>query len=261
MLPPEIPSRVNCTHREGKLFMRKYRQSLMFLAAGLLTVIAPAAASAASAGTAPAMTPAAAAAAVPTLTLNALGGPAAVPGDMLSSSLTPGTQLSLTTAPAGPQGLFCKQSVWNGQLLANPPVGGLAVIRVLPPATTIAACVDNNPTVIGVTGVVVNNLPDMLQVTGVGAFPIQLVPTAAPIQIVATLTTTGPPTVVCTYQAAGVLNGNTSLGLNPWMFVNQPFQLVGGPLPACGVNPQDFINVNYSPVIDLTKAGANVYVN
>jgi hypothetical protein len=225
----------------------------MLLAAGLLTVIAPAAASAAPAGPA--------AAAVPTLTLNALGGPAAVPGDMLASSLTPGTQLSITTAPSGPQGLFCKQSVWNGQLLANPPVGGLAVIRVLPPATTIAACVDNNPTVIGVTGVVVNNLPTMLQVTGAGAFPIQLVPVAAPIQIVVTLTTTGPPTVVCTYQAVGVLNGNTALGLMPWTFMNQPFQLVGGVLPACGVNPRDFMNVNYSPVIDVTKAGANVYVN
>jgi hypothetical protein len=199
-------------------------------------------------------------AATPVLSLSALGGPAATPGDQLASSLTPGTTLSLTTVASGGVGLFCQQSVWSGQLLANPSLPGPAVIRVMPPLT-IASCTDNSPTVTGVTGVAVSGLPDMLQVTGTGSFPLQLLPGASPLQIAVTLTTTTAPSVVCTFQSPGPLLGNTALGSTPWRFVNQPFKLISGPLPACGTAPTGFLTAAYSPVIDTTAGGANVFVN
>ena len=201
---------------------------------------------------------AAAGAAVPTLSVTALGGPPVNPGDTLSSSLTPGTQLSLTTAPGGAVGLFCNQSSWTGITLANPPVPGPATIRIT--AMTIAACTDNNPTVLAVSGVAVTNLPVILQVNGAGAFPIQIIPGGPPpVQIVASLTTTAGP-VVCTYQAVPPTSGNTGLGALPWRFVNQRFNLVAGPLPPCGAG-LDFFSASYSPVTDVTQLGANVYVN
>jgi hypothetical protein len=228
--------------------MRKFGYLLTVATAGLLAALGPAAA-------------AAPAAVVPTLTRIALGGPPANPGDLLTSSLAPGTALSLSAVPGGPVGLVCQQSVWGGQLLANPPVGGLAVIRLLNPLT-IAACGDNSPGVIGVNGVAVAGLPDMLQVTGVGAFPLQIVPAPAPLQIILNLNTVAGP-VVCTYQAAPpVLMGNTALGAAPWKFVNQRFQLIAGPLPFCGAaGPQSFLTASYSPVIDTTAGGTNVFVN
>ncbi|MBC3839782.1 hypothetical protein GXW82_04665 [Streptacidiphilus sp. 4-A2] len=54
------------------------------------------------------------------LSLRSLGGPPANPGDLLTSSLTPGSTLSLTSTPSGGVGLFCQQSVWGGVLQANP---------------------------------------------------------------------------------------------------------------------------------------------
>jgi hypothetical protein len=67
---------------------------------------------------------------------------------------------------------------------------------------------------------------------------------------------------VCTYQSAtSVINGNTALGSAPWQFVNQPFRLISGTLPACGSSPTSFLTAGYSPVIDTTAAGANIFVN
>lgn len=200
----------------------------------------------------------ASAAAVPTLTVNALAGPAVNVGDTLSSSLNPGTLLSLTTAPGGPVGLFCKQSTWTATALANPPVPGPATLRIT--AMTIAACADNNPTVLAVTGVAVANLPSIMQVTGAGAFPIQIIPGGPPpLQIIVSLNTTGGP-VVCRYQAVPATMGNTGLGAVPWSFVNQRFNLIAGVLPACGAG-LDFFTASYNPVTDVTLLGANVFVN
>ena len=203
-------------------------------------------------------------AATPVLSLTALGGPAATPGDLLTSSLTPGTTLSLTTASSGGVGLFCQQSVWTGQLLGNPALPGPAVIRLGNPVTnplTVAACTDNSPTVTGVTGVSVSGLPQTLQVTGTGTFPLQLLPSGGPLQFTVNLTTSAAPSVVCVFQSTGPLLGNTALGSAPWRFVNQPFKLVSGPLPACGTTPTGYLTAAYSPVIDTTAGGANVFVN
>jgi hypothetical protein len=235
--------------------MRSLRYSLPALSACVLAV-------AGTAGVAHAATPVASApvAAVPVLSVTALGGPPANPGDLLTSSLTPGSTLSLTSTPSGGVGLFCQQSVWGGQLLANPALPGPAVIRLLNPLT-ISACTDNAPTVTAVTGVAVSGLPQNLQVTGTGSFPLQILPLSTPLQLTVTLSTTTAPSVVCTYQATGPLNGNTALGSAPWRFVNQPFRLTGGPLPACGTTPNGFLTAAYSPVIDTTAGGANVFVN
>jgi len=235
--------------------MRSLRYALPALSACLLAVAGTA--GAAHAATPVATTPVAA---VPVLSLKALGGPPANPGDLLTSSLTPGSTLSLTSTPSGGTGLFCQQSVWGGQLLSNPALPGPAAIRLLNPLT-ISACTDNSPTVTGVTGVAVSGLPQTLQVTGTGTFPLQLIPLSAPLQITVNLTTSAAPSVVCVYQAPGTLNGNTALGSQPWRFVNQQFQLISGPLPACGTTPNGFLTAAYSPVIDTTAGGANVFVN
>ena len=196
-------------------------------AAGLLAV------------TATATAVSAAAAASPVLTRNALAGPPANPGDLLTSSLTPGTTLSLTTTAGGGVGLFCQQSTWSGPLLANPPApGGTAAIRVA--NMTISACTDNSPTVINVTGVAVGSLPGILQVTSVPSYPLRLLPGPGPLVLTVNLLTTAGP-VVCTYVAPVPINGNTAAGLQPWRFVNQPFKIAGGPLPACGAAPFDYL--------------------
>lgn len=127
--------------------MRRIRLALAALVTALLAVVVPAAAAAPSS-----------AAALPVLSRTAPGGPPALPGDSLVSSLTPGTSLNFSTVPGGPFGLFCKQSTWNGQVMANPPAPGTAAIKLLNPFT-ISSCFDNSPTVTGVVGVTVGNLP------------------------------------------------------------------------------------------------------
>ncbi|MBC3839783.1 hypothetical protein GXW82_04670 [Streptacidiphilus sp. 4-A2] len=134
------------------------------------------------------------------------------------------------------------------------------MIQLLNPLT-ISACTDNAPTVTGVTGVAVTNLPQFLQVIGAGSFPLQIVPGPAPLQIAVTLSTTTAPSVVCTYQAAVPTSGNTALGSSPWRFVNQAFRLISGPLPVCGTSGTSYLTASYSPVIDTSAGGANVYVN
>ena len=166
--------------------------------------------------------------------------------------------LSLTTSPGGGVGLFCKQSSWQATNLSNPPVGGAAVNRLT--LLTIASCADNNPGVASVSGVGVSNLPDILQVIGAGSFPVQILPSGAPLQIVATLVLGSGATTVCTYQSNPPINGNTGLGSVPWSFTNQTFSLTAGPLPFCGATT-DYFSASYSPVTDLTQAGGNVYVN
>jgi hypothetical protein len=195
----------------------------------------------------------------PVLTINKLAGPPVRNGDILTSSLSPGTTLSLTTAPTGGVGLFCQQSVWGGAVVANPVAPGTAAINLLRPFT-ISACTDNAPTVTGVVSVAVNSLPNILQVVGTPAFPLMIAP-SPPFVFAVTLTTTGQPQVVCTYQQATVLNGNTSLGLAPWRFTNQPFILVSGPLPVCGTSNTSFFSAAYGPVTDTSQGNAAVYVN
>jgi len=219
-----------------------------------VAVMSPASAAAPFAGTP------AAAAALPTLTVGSPTGPAVNPGDILNASLTSGTVLSMTTSPGGGVGLFCMQSSWQASSLANPPVGGPAANRLT--SLTIAACTDNNPGVASVAGVGVTNLPDILQVIGTGTFPVQILPSGAPLQIVATLVLSTGGTAVCTYRSNPPVNGTTGLGAVPWSFTNQPFALVAGsPVPACGTPPTDFFTASYSPVIDLTQLGMAVYVN
>nr|WSX75070.1 Tat pathway signal sequence domain protein [Streptomyces sp. NBC_00899] len=210
---------------------------------------------------APAATAAPAAAAVPVLSQSVPGGPAAVPGDIVKSSLTPGTGLSFTTAPGGSVGLFCKVSTWQGQLLANPAAPGTAAIKLLNPFT-ISSCFDNSPTVTGVSGVTVGNLPATMTVSDTSSsYPIQILPSTGPLVIAYTVTATSPPSVTCVFQAGGPVLGNTAPGGAPWQFVNQPFKLTSGSLPACGTSPSAYLTAGYSPVLDATAGGTTVYVN
>ncbi|WP_328914892.1 MULTISPECIES: hypothetical protein [unclassified Streptomyces] len=213
----------------------------------------------ATVGSATASSGAAAAAAVPVLTQISAGGPAANPGDLLASSLTPGSTLNFTTAPGGSAGLFCKQSVWQGVLGSNPPAQGTAEIKLLNPFI-ISSCYDNSPTVTSVIGVSVGNLPVALDVADYAGFPLQIVPSPNPLQITVTLATTGP-TVTCVFVAAGVVNGNAGPGPAPWTFANQPFKLASGSLPACGSSPVAYLTAQYSPVVDTTGGGTTIFVN
>jgi hypothetical protein len=224
--------------------MRRISFLVAALTAALLAAVAPAVAATPSA------------AAVPVLSLTVPGGPPANPGDLLTSSLTPGTTLNFTTAPGGPIGLFCKQSTWQGQLVSNPAAPGTAVIKLLNPFT-VSACYDNAPTVTGVLGVTVGTLPATMTVADTPGYPIQILPSPNPLVITYTVTTTGP-TVTCTFQAGGPVNGSTGPGGAPWKFVNQPFKLLSGSLPACGTQPTGFLTTQYSPVLD---GSATVFVN
>jgi hypothetical protein len=228
--------------------MRKFGYLVAAMTAGLL---------AAAAGPALAATPVSSA--TPVLSYGSLGGPAVAAGDLVTSSLDPGTVLSLTSAPSGSVGLFCKQSVFGAVVTSNPALPGPAVLQVLNPLT-ISSCTDNAPTVTGVAGVGVSGLPATLQVIGVAPYPLTLTPGSSPLQISVSLNTTGGA-VTCVYQSPGPLNGNTSLGSAAWRFLNQPFKLVSAPVPACGNPPIGYLTAAYAPVIDTSKGGQNVFVN
>lgn len=226
-----------------------------------ISVLAGALMAALTAAVAPSAAAAPAAATFPVLSQTVPGGPAAVPGDLLTSSLTPGTGLSFTTAPGGSVGLFCKVSTWQGQLLANPAAPGTAAIKLLNPFT-ISSCFDNSPTVTGVSGVTVGNLPATMTVSDTAsAYPIQILPSSVPLVIAYTVTVGSPPSVTCVFQAGGPVLGNTAPGGAPWQFVNQPFKLTSGSLPACGTSPTAYLTARYSPVLDATAGGTTVYVN
>ena len=234
--------------------MRKIGYLAAAAAAALAAAAGPAVAAQASSTASPA------AVALPVLTLNTPAGAPAVPGQTLAASLTSGSSLRLSVAPGSPIGLTCTQSTWQGQLMANPAVPGPAVIQLMTPFT-ISSCMDSNPTVTGVTGVAVSNLPAILQVNGATPFPIQILPSSAPLLITVTVTTTtGSAPTVCKYQAAGAVNGSTAAALTPWVFTNQPFNPAGPTSPACGPGVA-FFSAAYSPVTDLSAGGANIYVN
>jgi hypothetical protein len=226
----------------------RFRQ-LAALAATALAVAVPAATASA------AVIPAAPSA--PVLTLNALGGPQANPGDLLSATLLPDPPLSLLEATSG-LGLTCKASTWQGQLLSNPALPGPAVIRLL--AYTISLCSDNNPGVTGVASVVVSGLPDNLTVNG-GTFVLQIVPASSSPLTITAVVNVGSGTATCVYQAVPATNGITALGSTLWKFTNQPFTLVAGPLGPCGVTVKDNFTAVYYPITDSTAGGATVYVN
>lgn len=224
--------------------MRKFGSLLAVGAVAVAALALPAAASAA--------------AAVPTLALKAPAGPPVPVGDTLNSSLTPGSLLTVSTAPSGGTGLICKQSSWAAKTVANPAVPGPAALQIV--GMSISSCADNNPGVISVAGVTIANLPSIMQVYGSAGFPIQIIPAGPPpLEIVASLNTTSGP-VSCTYQSVPPMNGSTGLGSVPWSFSGQQFQMVAGALPACGA-PVDFYKAQFNPVVDLTAGGATVYVN
>ncbi len=227
--------------------MRKFGSTVVAAALGLSAVVAAVPASAAAAP-----------AALPTLSVKALGGPAVAVGDTLTSSLTPGKQLSITAAPGGAVGLFCNASTWSSTATANPPVPGPAVLQIN--ALTASVCTDNNPTVTAVLGVVVKFLPSILQVNGAAPYPIQLQPgSSVPLEFVVSLNTTAGATT-CTYQAIPPTLGNAGLGAAPWVFTNQKFSLVGAVSPPCA-GPILYFSASYSPVIDVTAANSTVYLN
>lgn len=201
----------------------------------------------------------AAAAATPVLTLNALGGVPAAAGDLLTSSLLPGSTLRLSTAPGGSVGLSCPQSSWQGVLLSNPAVPGPAALKLSAPFT-FALCTDTNPTVTSVTSVSLAGLPAILQVNGASPFAIQILPGSTPLTITANIVTASGA-VTCVYQSPGPILGSTTPGLAPWNFTNQPFNLVSGPTPACGTPPTEYFSARYYSVIDTTAGNAGVYVN
>jgi hypothetical protein len=215
-------------------------------AAAALAVAAPIAAASAATAAAPAAV----------LTVNGLGGAPVLPTDLLTSPLTPGTLLSLTSVPGGGTGLFCQTSVWQAEDMSNPAVPGTAVLQLLPPLT-ISGCKDSNPGVINVVSVSVANLPALLQVTGASPYPIQILPMSAPLQIIVNLDAPGPVTCVYT-QATGAITGSTALGANPWLFAGQPFTT--SPSAACGP-ATNFFSASYSQVTDSSMGGSPVFVN
>jgi hypothetical protein len=220
--------------------------AVAFAATALIVAVPIATASAAA-------TPAATSATVPVLSLNAPVTPPALPGDILTATLT-APPLTLLEVSSG-LGLTCNASTWQGQLLSNPAVPGPAVIKLL--AYTISACSDTNPGVT-VLSVTVSGLPDTLTVNG-ATFALQIVPASSvPLTITAVVNAGSVGTVSCVYQAAPPTNGITALGITPWKFANQPFNLVAGPLGPCGATPADRFTAVYFPVMDGTKA---VYVN
>lgn len=191
------------------------------------------------------------------LTLFALGGPAVPSGHTLSDTLQ-GT-LTLLDFSSG-LGLQCTTSSWQGQVAVNPTNPSPAVITLLPSLFTISGCTDSTPGVTAVTSVTVTGLPDTLMIFG-STYLAQIQAPGGPLIITATLVT-GSTSTVCTYQAIPGTNGTIAPGSGPMTFSNQAFHQVTPPA-VCGTTTTQvaLFSATYSPLIDNSAGGANVYVN
>lgn len=224
--------------------MRRYgRIGAGLAAAALLASLVGAAPASASTSTDPSTQ------AVNVLTYNSVGGPNVDVGDVLKGTVASGTYATFYSSTTGTTGLKCATSEFTATVLTNPPAPGTATERL--DSQTFTNCTSNVFGTTGVKSVTVNGLPYTVSVTSPGSVVIN-----GPITSTVVLNTV-LGTITCVYGAPS-LTGTADNPSNSIMFVNQVLTKSSGPSTCFGTA---YFTVKYSPVVDVTKGNAPVFVN
>ncbi|MFF6994487.1 Tat pathway signal sequence domain protein [Streptomyces sp. NPDC008313] len=207
---------------------------------------------AAAALTVPAIAPASAADAA-VLTTGSAGGTAVATGDVLNASLASGTTATLYSSSTGTSGVSCSTSAFNATVTDNPAAPGTATESVT--GHSFANCTSNVAGVLGVTSIVVDNLPYSATVTSGGTLTVSP-PSGSTVQTTVKLRTL-LGSITCVYRGPG-LTGTASNTDNSITFTDQHFTKYSGS-SLCFAN--GYFTAKYAPVTDADQAGGAVYVN
>jgi hypothetical protein len=217
-------------------------RSLLALA-GAATALALAAAS-----------PAAADGAV--LTTGGAGGTAVAVGDVLNASLATGTAATLYSSSTGTSGISCTSSTFTAKVTDNPAAPGTATESLTGHTFDASSCTSNVTGVLGVTSIIVDNLPYTTTVASDGTVTVTP-PAGSTIQTTVKLRTL-LGTITCVYQAPS-LTGTADNAGNSIAFTSQQFTKSSGS-SLCFSN--GYFTAKYAPVTDTSQAGSPVvYVN
>ncbi|MFJ9736491.1 Tat pathway signal sequence domain protein [Streptomyces sp. NPDC101171] len=186
------------------------------------------------------------------LTTGSAGGAAAGVGDTLTAPLASGTSATLYSSATGTSGVSCKTSQFTATVADNPAAPGTATESVTGHSFDASSCTSNVTGVLGVSSIVIDNLPYAATVGSGGTLTVSP-PSGSTIQTTVKLRTL-LGTVTCVYRAAG-LTGTASNSDSSITFTNQQFTKFSGS-SLCFAN--GYFTAKYAPVTD---AGARVYVN
>ncbi|MGW1591146.1 Tat pathway signal sequence domain protein [Streptomyces sp. NPDC002386] len=186
------------------------------------------------------------------LTTGGTGGTAAAVGDTLTAPLAAGTSATLYSSATGTSGVSCKTSQFTAKVTGNPAAPGTATESVTGHTFDPSSCTSNVAGVLGVSSIVIDNLPYTATVTSAGVLSVTP-PSGSTIQTTVKLSTL-LGTVTCVYRAPG-LTGTAANGDSSISFTNQQFTKFSGS-SLCFAN--GYFTAKYAPVTD---AGARVYVN
>ncbi|MFF2199851.1 Tat pathway signal sequence domain protein [Streptomyces sp. NPDC058145] len=186
------------------------------------------------------------------LTTGSTGGTAAAVGDTLTAPLAAGTSATLYSSATGTSGVSCTTSQFTATVADNPAAPGTATESVTGHSFDASSCTSNVTGVLGVSSIVVDNLPYTATVTSAGTLTVSP-PSGSTIQTTVKLRTL-LGSVTCVYRAAS-LTGTASNSDSSIAFTNQQFTKFSGS-SLCFAN--GYFTAKYAPVTD---AGARLYVN
>ncbi|MGQ4414984.1 Tat pathway signal sequence domain protein [Streptomyces sp. SAS_269] len=186
------------------------------------------------------------------LTTGSTGGTAAAVGDTLTAPLAAGTSATLYSSATGTSGVSCTTSQFTATVADNPAAPGTATESVTGHSFDASSCTSNVTGVLGVSSIVIDNLPYTATVTSAGTLTVSP-PSGSTIQTTVKLRTL-LGSVTCVYRAAS-LTGTASNSDSSIAFTNQQFTKFSGS-SLCFAN--GYFTAKYAPVTD---AGARVYVN
>ncbi|GEJ99938.1 Tat pathway signal sequence domain protein [Streptomyces sp. 1-11] len=186
------------------------------------------------------------------LTKGSVGGTAVGVGDTLTAPLASGTTATLYSSATGTSGVSCKTSQFTAKVTSNPAAPGTATESVTGHTFGASSCTSNVTGVLGVSSIVIDNLPYTATVTSAGALTVTP-PSGSTIQTTVKLNTL-LGTVTCVYRAPS-LAGTASNTDSSISFTNQQFTKFSGST-LCFSN--GYFTAKYAPVTD---AGTRVYVN
>ncbi|MFE3638053.1 Tat pathway signal sequence domain protein [Streptomyces sp. NPDC059168] len=186
------------------------------------------------------------------LTTGGAGGTAAAVGDTLTAPLAAGTSATLYSSATGTSGVSCRTSQFTATVADNPAAPGTATESVTGHSFDAGGCTSNVTGVLGVSSIVIDNLPYTATVTSAGVLTVSP-PGGSTIQTTVKLRTL-LGTITCVYRAES-LTGTADNGDSSINFTNQRFTRYSGS-SLCFAN--GYFTAKYAPVTD---AGAPVYVN
>ena len=184
------------------------------------------------------------------LTTGKVGGPNVAVHAVVKAGLKAGTMAAFVK-PGTTIGVRCKMSAVTGNVTANPPRPGTAVVSVT--VDTFAGCTPSIPGVTRVLSLTSRDLPYRTTVSDAKGFPVTVVKTSSMIRL---MTVGGP--ITCIYSAAKI-SGHASNTGQTVSFSNQVLTRSGGS-GLCLARVE--FSATYGPVTDNSETGhPHVFVN